>query len=45
MAKALNIPKDIVGSIVCKFKVKRTVVTLPGPAENGNYQRMQPDLN
>jgi len=27
--KALNVPRDTVGSIVRKFKVKGTVVTLP----------------
>jgi len=30
MAKALNVPRDTVGSIVCKFKVEGTVVTRPG---------------
>ena len=30
IGKALNVPRDTVGSIVCKFKVKGTVATLPG---------------
>ena len=30
IAKALNVPRDTVGSIVRKFKVKGTVATLPG---------------
>lgn len=30
IAKALNVPRDTVGSIVCKFKVKGTVATLSG---------------
>ena len=30
MAKALNVPRDIIGSIVRKFKVEGTVATLPG---------------
>jgi len=30
IAKALNVPRDTVGGIVCKFKVKGTVVTLQG---------------
>ncbi|KAF7651437.1 hypothetical protein LDENG_00110870, partial [Lucifuga dentata] len=30
IAKALNVPRDTVGSIVCKFKVKGTLTTLPG---------------
>lgn len=29
IAKVLNVPTDTVGSIVCKFKVKETVVTVP----------------
>jgi len=29
IAKALNVPRDSVGSIVCKFKFKVTVITLP----------------
>jgi len=30
IVKALNVPRDTNGSIVCKFNVKRTVVALPG---------------
>ena len=30
ITKALNIPRDTIGSIVHKFKVKGTLVTLPG---------------
>ena len=30
LAKALNVPRDTDGSIVCKFKVEGTVATLPG---------------
>ena len=30
IAKALNVPRDTVGSIVRKFKVEGTVATLPG---------------
>ena len=30
MAKALNVPRDTVGSIVRKFKVEGTLATLPG---------------
>ena len=30
IAKALNVPRDTVGSIVCKFNVEGTVATLPG---------------
>jgi len=30
IAKVLNVHRDTVGGTVCKFIVKRTVVTLPG---------------
>ena len=30
IAKALNVPRDTVGAMVRKFKVSRTVATLPG---------------
>ncbi len=35
MAKVLNVPGDTVGSIVCKFKVKGTVVTVPVHGRKG----------
>ena len=37
IAKALNVPRDTVGSIVRKFKVEGTV------AERGSCQRLPPD--
>jgi len=30
IAKALHVPRDTVGSIVCEFKVEGTVATRPG---------------
>ena len=45
IAKALYIPRETVGSIVCNFKVKWTVVTYYlGEAEKGSYPRQQPDF-
>jgi len=40
----LNVHRDTVGSIVCKFKVKGTVVTLPGRGRKGSCQQLQPDF-
>uniref|UniRef100_A0A8C5M1X5 Transposase n=1 Tax=Leptobrachium leishanense TaxID=445787 RepID=A0A8C5M1X5_9ANUR len=34
IAKMLNIPRETIGSIICKFKAKGTVETLPGRARN-----------
>jgi len=43
--KEQHVPKDTDnGSIVCKFKVKGTVVTLPGWCRTGSYEWLQPDF-
>ena len=41
-AKALNVPRDTVGSIFGKFKAKGTLATLPGQKEEATrFLRMQ----